>query len=242
MGESVSFANGQEPSGGFLTRPSGEGPFPAIILTTAIAGVNDYVERVAGRFADEGFVCIALDYYVREGSPPDLSSMDKILAAVAALPDERTVGDMKAALGYLQSQDFVKDDSIGSVGFCIGGTYALLAGSQVPGLKVTVPFYGMLKYTETTKNKPVSPMDTVDDIACPLLGHFGEADHLVPAEHAVELQERLKGKPAEVYTYPGAGHAFHEDFRPEIYRPVAAQTAWHRTLTYLRWYLSEAIN
>ena len=100
----------------------------------------------------------------------------------------------------------------------------------------------MLKYTETTENKPVSPMDTVDDITCPLLGHFGEADHLVPVDHAAELQERLKGKPAEVYTYPGAGHAFHEDFRPEIYRPVAAQTAWQRTLIYLRWYLSEGVN
>ncbi|MGP3937854.1 dienelactone hydrolase family protein [Nonomuraea sp. KM88] len=211
---------------------------PAVVLTTAIAGVNDYVLRQADRFAKEGYTCLVLDYYARHGgTPPDLSSLDKIMAAVAALRDPVVIEDMTAGVRWLE--EHTGATRVGAVGFCIGGTYALLAASQVPGLRCAVTFYGMLRYADTTDAKPVSPLDTAEKAACPVLGHFGEADHLVPATDAAELAERLRGKPAEIYTYPGAGHAFHEDFRPEVYRPVAATTAWARTQQYLSYYLRE---
>jgi dienelactone hydrolase len=56
-------------------------------------------------------------------------------------------------------------------------------------------------------------------------------------EYVLRQAERLAGRPAEIYTCPGAGHAFHEDFRAQVYRPVAAVTAWSRTREYLPWYL-----
>ncbi|MGR6924433.1 dienelactone hydrolase family protein [[Actinomadura] parvosata] len=226
-------------AGGILVEaaqpPSGR---PAVVLTTAIAGVNDYVLRQADRLAEDGYTCLVLDYYARQGGQaPDLSSMDKIMAAVAALRDPVVIDDMAAAVRWLGAQ--AGAERVGAVGFCIGGTYSLLAASQVPGLHCAVTFYGMLRYTQTTEAKPVSPLETVEKAACPVLGHFGEADHLVPATDAAELSERLRGKPAEIYTYPGAGHAFHEDFRPQVYRPVAATTAWARTQEYLSYYLRE---
>jgi carboxymethylenebutenolidase len=128
------------------------------------------------------------------------------------------------------------------LGFCIGGSYALLAAAELAGLSCAVTFYGMLRYPELTSNKPVSPLDAAAEIACPVLGHFGEADHLVPVADARELGERLAGRPAEVYTYPGAGHAFHEDFRAQVYRPVAAATAWSRSREYLSWYLRDEVS
>ncbi|MQA87495.1 MAG: hypothetical protein GEV03_23445 [Streptosporangiales bacterium] len=69
-----------------------------------MAGINTYVENVAGRLADQGYVCLALDYFAREGGPPDLSDMQKILAAVAALPDPRILSDMRAGLDYLEAR------------------------------------------------------------------------------------------------------------------------------------------
>jgi carboxymethylenebutenolidase len=235
--EIVRFGRDQE-SGGLLIRPEGGGPFPAVILTPAIAGLNDYIERVAQRVANRGTACLALDYYVAEGSPPDLSDLSKILAAVAALPDPRVLADMDAAHGYLRDQPDIAGERIGTLGFCIGGSYSLMAASRLP-LRCAISFYGQLRYAELSDNKPLSPIDTADELGCPLLGHFGEADHLVSIEHVMELQKRVQGKPAEIYTYPGAGHAFHEDFRPPVYRPVAATAAWDRTTTYLDWYLHD---
>lgn len=199
--EIVRFGRDQESAGGLLVRPDGGGPFPAVILTTAIAGLNSYIERVAQRIALRGKACLALDYYVAEGSPPDLSDMSKIMAAVAALPDPRVLADMKAAHAYLQDQPDIAGERIGALGFCIGGSYSLMAASHLP-LGCAISFYGQLRYAELSDNKPISPIDTVDELGCPLLGHFGEADHLVSIEHVMELQKRVQGKPAEIYTYP----------------------------------------
>ncbi|MEV4671378.1 MULTISPECIES: dienelactone hydrolase family protein [Actinomadura] len=224
-------------AGGVVVGADG-GERPAVLLTTAIAGVNDYVLRQAGRLADAGYAVAVLDYYAREGGQaPDLSSPEKIMTAVGALADETVMGDMADAVAWLKEQPGVT--RVGALGFCIGGTYALLAASRVPGLSCAVTFYGMLRYGKLSDNKPVSPIDAAEKVGCPFLGHFGETDHLVPVADARELADRLRGRPAEIYTYPGAGHAFHEDFRPEVYRPVAATAAWARTHEYLRYYLGE---
>lgn len=223
--------------GGVLARPAAQGPAPAVIVTSAIAGINDYVERVVDELASQGYLALGLDYYARTGGPPDLSSMDKIMAAVANLSDPQVIDDMRAAADWLRA-DPECDGKVASVGFCIGGTYALLASAAIDDLACAVSFYGMLRYRELTANKPTSPLDAAAKAKCPLLGHFGENDHLVPVSDADELRQVTQSLPAEIYTYPGAGDAFHEDFRPQVHRPVAAATAWSRTLTFLRYYLT----
>jgi carboxymethylenebutenolidase len=221
---------------GLVVGAGNPGPRPAVLLTTAIAGINDYVVRQAERLDAAGYVCLVLDYHARAGVP-DLSTPEKVMSAVAGLSDVLVLRDMAEAARWLREQPFADADRIGALGFCIGGTYALLAASHVPGLRCAVSFYGMLHYNQTTQAKPQSPLECASTAACPVLGHFGEDDHIVPVAHARELAERLRGKPAEIYTYPGAGHAFHEDFRPQVYRPVAAATAWARTQEYLSFYL-----
>jgi len=223
--------------GGYLALPRTDGRSPSILLTTAIAGINDYIERVAQQFAAEGYLALALDYYARAGGPPDLSGPDKIMAAVADLNDPVVLNDMSLAIDWLRARPDC-DGRVGSVGFCIGGTYSLLAAAEFPELAAAVCYYGTLRYTEHNEKKPRSPLEAAADVMAPVLAHYGDEDHLVPQADAKELASGLKGKPAQVYTYPGAGHAFHEDFRPQAHRPVAAAEAWQRTTTFLRYYLT----
>ncbi|WP_353194807.1 dienelactone hydrolase family protein [Pusillimonas noertemannii] len=226
------------PELGMLTRIRAAGKTPAVLLLPAVAGLNTYCADVANALADQGYASLALDYYTGTGAPP-LNTRAEAIAAVASLSDRAILARVQAGVAHLKSLPEVDPDKLAVLGFCVGGSYSLLAASSMDAFRCAIAFYGPPKYLETNANKPLSPLDAVGDIRCPLLGHYGAADTLIPLEHVQELRDRLKGKPAEIYTYPGAGHAFHEHFRPQVYRPIAAQEAWERSLRYLRWYFGQ---
>jgi carboxymethylenebutenolidase len=72
----------------------------------------------------------------------------------------------------------------------------------------------------------------------PLQGHFGAADQgiTVARVEAFKAALRKAGKPAEIFIYPGAGHAFMDDTRPS-YHADAARQGWARTLAFFQKYL-----
>jgi len=236
----VELAYGRPGAGGFLMLTSSPSPRPAVVLLPPIAGVNDYILRVGSRLAAAQYVTLALDYYDGAGPPP-LERPEQVVAAVGALDDDRVVDDATAAVRQLADEPFVLGDSVAVMGFCVGGSLALLAAAADDhALRGAVVYYGVLRYGEITEAKPRSPLDVAGDLGCPLVAHFGEEDHLIAVDDVLELRDRTAGRPAEVFTYPGAGHAFHEDFRPDAYRPVASAVSWTRTLAFLDWYLVAA--
>jgi carboxymethylenebutenolidase len=89
-----------------------------------------------------------------------------------------------------------------------------------------VSFYGGFKKVK---------VDWANLRAALLLIH-GEDDHGVPPAQGHEIENNLKrmGKEVEVVVYPGAGHAFFNDTRPEVYKADAAADAWRRTVAHLR--------
>jgi carboxymethylenebutenolidase len=73
-------------------------------------------------------------------------------------------------------------------------------------------------------------------LGCSFLGLFGADDPLIPKADVRELESILRAgnNRTQVKTYPGAGHAFFNDRRPDAYRPEAAADAWNRSLAFLR--------
>ena len=116
---------------------------------------------------------------------------------------------------------------------------SFMAACTVPGLAACVSWYGMLRYDERDAVKPASPLDLAPELGCPYLGFFGEEDALIPNEDVATLRAILEreGKRFEIVTYPGAGHAFFNDGRPDAYRPAAAADSWQRALAFLRRHL-----
>jgi carboxymethylenebutenolidase len=120
--------------------------------------------------------------------------------------------------------------------------YALLAGASIRGLAAVAPFYGILSYSHgllydpaglDPRKKPREPLEAALDVACPVLGFFGADDPYVPLGDIRELERRLKGPAQQIRVYEGAGHAFMNDTRPEMFRPEAAADAWTRLLAFL---------
>ena len=103
----------------------------------------------------------------------------------------------------------------------MGGALTIIAATQ-PGVDAYVAFYGF----------PPAGAAPLEKISAPGLIFFGEEEPYfsVPDARAFAEAQRKRGREAEVIVYPGAGHAFFNDTRPEAYQQAAAEGAWRRTV------------
>jgi carboxymethylenebutenolidase len=237
----LTFTRDGTPLHGYGAWRDGATDLPGLIVIPDVRGLTDHYRDIARRFANEGFFALAVDLYSREGAP-DLPDMPSVFAWIQSLPDPRILGDLGAAVQYLASRSEVRRERIGITGYCMGGQYALMAACSVPGLSACVSWYGMLRYAEHNERKPISPLELAPRLACPYLGLFGAEDALIPNPDVEELRTILtrEDKTFAIKSYPGAGHAFFNDTRPDAYRPAAAADAWPRAVEFLRTHLAPA--
>jgi carboxymethylenebutenolidase len=223
---------------GYAAGPSAPGPHPGLVLIPDVRGLFDHYRDVARRFAAEGFFTFAIDLYSREGAP-ELPDMPSVFTWIRNLPDRRVLADLAAAADFVATRPEVSGRSVGITGFCMGGQYALQAACTVARIDACVSWYGMLRYAENDDLKPASPLQLASQLGCPYLGLFGEEDGLIPLADVEELRSILtrERKDFEIVTYPGAGHAFFNDTRPDAYRAQAAADAWPRAVQFLRRHL-----
>jgi carboxymethylenebutenolidase len=226
---------------GYAAWPDTTAPAPGVVLIPDVRGLSEHYRDVARRLAGVGFFTLAVDLYSREGAPV-LADMDAVFCWIQSLPDRRVLADLAAAVDVVAARPEVGGRRVGITGFCLGGQYALMAACTVPRLAACVSWYGMLRYAETNERKPESPLTMAPRLGCPYLGLFGEEDGLIPGRDVEELRGILEGagKAFEIVTYPGAGHAFFNDARPDVYHPQAAADAWPRAVAFLRRHLGGA--
>jgi carboxymethylenebutenolidase len=193
-------------------------PRGGIVVVQEIFGVNAHIRAVADRYAAEGYVSLAPAYfdgapgashgieldYTREGT-------DRGRALVDALGLEAAVGITGAAARLLQEEGL----KVGVVGFCWGGTVALLANTRL-GLPAS-SYYGA---------RNLAFLD--EPLRAPMQFHFGGDDPSIPAS-AVE-SHRTRQPDAATFVYPGTGHAFNRDVDPGHYDAAAAREAHARTM------------
>src|SRR5689334_20277170 len=120
-GKPVSYKSGDETVQGTLYTPSGKGPFPALVVIHEYWGLNDWVKEQASKLADEGYASLAIDLYRGKVA----TTPDEAHELMRGVPEDRAARDLHAAYAYLQSQPNVKKGRIGSIGWCMGGGYAL---------------------------------------------------------------------------------------------------------------------
>lgn len=215
-GTSVEFTSPVPGASGYLALPSSKGKHPAILVIQEWWGLNDWIKEDADRFANQGYVALAVDLY-RGHVATDQETAHELMRG---MPEDRAVGDLKAAFDYLASRDDVDPSRIGAIGWCMGGGYSLALAIAEPRLKGAVINYGRL----------VTDPATIAKIQPPLLGNFGSADKGIPADDVKKFAETLKaaGKQADFKVYEGAGHAFMNPNNTGGYDAAAADDAWKR--------------
>jgi len=219
--QEVKLLSGGETIASYLALPDSPPKHPALVLVHEYWGLNDWIKEEARKFAEQGYVALAVDLYRGE------VAYDPSLAheLMRGMPQDRAIRDLKAGLDFLASRPNVEKEKIGSVGWCMGGGLSLQLAINEPRLAACVVNYGAM------------PTDAADiqKIRAPVLGNYGGEDRGIPVKivQAFEDAMRAANKSIDVKIYPGAGHAFENPNNKLGYREGAAEDAWNRTLTFL---------
>lgn len=189
-------------------------PAAAVILVQEWWGINDHIRDLAGRYAREGYLCVAPDLY-RGKVVTDAQEASQLMHELAMEDGMETIRQTVAALS-----DAHGIEQIGITGYCMGGTFALRAACEIETLGAAAPFYGDIPEEEVLAGLKV-----------PTLFIAGTRDNWITPEKVEGLKEaaRKYNLPIEAVSYD-ADHAFFNDTRPEVYDAEAAQDAWRRVL------------
>ncbi|HZS14438.1 MAG TPA: dienelactone hydrolase family protein [Candidatus Dormibacteraeota bacterium] len=231
------------PDGDMLTHvalPSGDGPFPVVVLLQEAFGVTDNLVDIAGRLARDGFAAVAPELYHRSGGRivGAYDDMGSITPHAVALTDGGIVSDLTAVIGWIGQQPMLDATRVTTMGFCLGGRAAFLAAVSLP-IVASISFYGSGIVTTLDAWGLNSLLGRVAEMRCPVLFCFGLLDPTIPPEDIEKLRAALlaegkrEGADFEIAAYENANHGFFCDAR-ESYQADAAADAWHRSLRWLR--------
>jgi carboxymethylenebutenolidase len=214
---------------------SGSGP--GMLLIHEIFGVNDYVEDVARRLTQLGYVVLAPDLYWR--TEPGLSlghspaEMQRAFAAMSQLDTATAVQDSIVALAALRELPEVTaaGGRAGVLGFCLGGTLAYQVAARADP-DAAVCYYG---------SGIPGALDDAASIACPTLLHWGGADQYISREQVDAVAAMAAERDGfECHVHEHAGHAFDNSFAPQLHDPSASARAWELTSAFLERTLAPA--
>ena len=225
--------------------PSVGTSLPAVIVVQEAFGVNTHIQRVADRFAAEGYVAVAPALFHRnERNPnPNLGYTPEDFDAaintyMAELTGRGIIDDINATIDYLQrTYPRTRGQKIGIVGYCMGGRVVYLAASACSGLSAGVVYYGgniLAPYGDG-----VTPIDGTANISIPLMGNFGDTDANPTPDDVGQIAAALSsaGKAHDFKSYPDAGHGFNCDDREGSYNEAAANDAQARTVAFFNQHL-----
>lgn len=220
----------------YLARPAARGRFPAVIVVSEIFGLHEYIRDVCRRLARLGYVALAPAFFVRVADPAPLTDMAAVIRIVAQASDAQVMGDVGAAIAFLNDSAFVEPHKLAITGFCWGGGETWLACEQFPQIRAGVAWYGRMASPAGAKPDPSRwwPIERVADLHAPVLGLYGGKDALasqVPAMRAALAAAHKQG--SEIIIYPDTGHGFHADYRAS-YNRADAEDGWARMLVHFR--------
>ena len=219
--ESITLSASRGPSTAYVARPQ-DAAQHAVILIQEWWGINQHIRDLAGRYADEGYLCVAPDLY-RGRVVQDAEEASALMHALAIEDGMETI---RAAIDATRATYSIERFAI--TGYCMGGTFALQAACEISELKAAAPFYGDIPSEDVLRNLTV-----------PTLFIAGKRDAWINEEKVNGLKEIAEKYelPVEAVSYD-ADHAFFNDTRPEVYDAEAAKDAWQRVQEHFKKHLN----
>jgi carboxymethylenebutenolidase len=210
-----------------IARPPGSAAVPAVVYLYHREGVDAFTHTVMRRFVQAGYLIAVPD--VSHRCNPAIPMGDR----KAHLRDSQVVADIAAATLHVKARPDIVRGRMAIAGHCMGGRMAYLGASRVHEFRACVVFYGggML----VSWNESVKPVDLVRDIACPVIGFFGNLDKNPSPEEVnlVEAELRKARIPFDFHRYDEVGHGFQNLGRDAPLDRAAAKDAWDKAMHFL---------
>lgn len=226
MGEIIEFPSNGSRGRGYIAVPvNGPESGPGIIVLQEWWGLVDHIKRTCDRFAAAGLTALAPDLY--HGTTVPLTEPDEAGRQMMALEMASAAKELSGAVDELIHR--TGRPSVGVIGFCMGGGLALVLATQRPdAVRAVVPAYGLIPWPDAQPD--------YSKLGAAVLIHAAEQDDYFTPDAAMALQAQLEqlGADVEVLVYPGAGHAFFNEDRPEVHHPESADKLWERSVAFFQ--------
>jgi carboxymethylenebutenolidase len=187
----------------YVAKPSGPGPWPALVVIQEIFGVNAVMRETCDRFAAQGYLSVCPDLFWRIEPGIDITDHSEAewkqaFALYNAFDVDKGIEDIAATIAQTrQSADCA--GKVGAVGYCLGGLLAYLTACQTDS-DASVAYYGV-----GIENH----LGEAEKLANPLMLNIAEEDGFVPKDAQARIRTALGNHPkVTLYSYPGRDHAF----------------------------------
>ena len=188
-----------------------------VVVVHEVFGRDDYVRGVGRDLAAAGVPAAVVDLY----GGAYATSLDEAFALRGSLTEAGVLDALEEGRTAV-ARRLVPHARVGTLGFCMGGGYALL-GACLRRFDFAVDYYGRIERA-----------GDVEGLQGPVLCLLASEDErITPWAFAELLPAAMRAKKrVTVELYPGVRHGFHRPGR-ELYDAAAATDAWRRTLAFL---------
>jgi carboxymethylenebutenolidase len=203
-----------------------------MLLLPMITGIGEQVRDWADELAGRGVTALAWDPF--KGRSTDNATREELSGLLSKMDDETALAEQTALLDHLFGE--LGCSRAGTIGWCLGGRFALLLAARDQRLANVVAFHP----TVPSKLPPHHSYDTfaeVGGIIAPVMVLYPGADAAVPVADFEALQTALQARPTGAtitHFYPGADHGFSDRSRhgKEI-NADAFKLAWPQALAFI---------
>ena len=215
--------------------PKAKGKRPAVIILHERYGIDQHTKDLTVKLAQAGFVGLAPDLFHRFTG--DRKAVLRGEQRVD-LTDDGALEDLNAAVEYLKKAKEVDGARIGIIGVCQTGRQPVLLAARRNDITGAVVLYGAIGGREWQANelRPTPIEDLIAQVNCPVLGIFGEADHIISIDDVTRFRNCLEQakKNCHIRIYARAPHGWLNDTMPGRYRKEAAKDAWNLIISFLK--------
>jgi carboxymethylenebutenolidase len=191
--------------GAYVAKPAGEAK-AAIIVIPEIFGVNPGIRQKCDKWADAGYLAVAIDIFWRfapgvELDPDVEAQLQEAFGYFGQYEPNDGVKDIEAAIHAIRRGELGAPavGKVGCVGYCLGGRLAYMAAARTD-ISASVGYYGVMIDTMLSESHA---------IANPLMLHIPTADHFVGPEAQAAIHAGLDGHPKVIlHDYVGLDHGF----------------------------------